>query len=121
MQNSPLSPALPIRLHLQAIHPARNIARHYAIEASADLFGHWIVELNWGRIGTRGQGRRVSFEDALEATCFVQGTLIRRASAERRIGAPYVLARCLHVPSLMTSMNLLIALQHESRTFRLQG
>ena len=89
MQNSPLSSALPISLHLQAIDPARNIARRYAIEASADLFGHIIIDLHWGRIGTKGQGRTVSFAHVPDATRFVRQTLNRRARAKKRIGVPY--------------------------------
>jgi predicted DNA-binding WGR domain protein len=89
MQISPLPPVLPIRLHLQAIDSARNIARRYAIEASADLFGHVIVDLHWGRIGTKGQGRTVSFAQAQDATRFVRQTLNRRASAKKRLGVGY--------------------------------
>ena len=89
MQTSPVSPALAIRLHLQAIDPARNIARRYAIEASADLFGHIIVDLHWGRIGTKGQGRTISFAYVPDATRFVRQTLNRRASATKRIGVGY--------------------------------
>jgi predicted DNA-binding WGR domain protein len=89
MQISPLSPALPIRLHLQAIDPSRNIARSYAISASADLFGHIIVDLHWGRIGTKGKCRTVSFAQAQDATRFVRQTLCRRASAEKRLGVGY--------------------------------
>ena len=90
MQTSPPSPALPASLHLQAIDPARNIARRYAIEASPDLFGHIIVYLHWGRIGTRGQGRTISFVKDQDAARFVRQTLSRRASAKKRIGVGYV-------------------------------
>jgi predicted DNA-binding WGR domain protein len=89
MQTSPLSPALPIQLHLQAIDPSRNIARHYSIEANTDLFGFVIVDLHWGRIGTKGQGRTLSFARAQDAASFVSQTLGRRASAKRRIGVGY--------------------------------
>jgi predicted DNA-binding WGR domain protein len=89
MQISPLSPILPVRLHLQAIDSARNIARRYAIEASADLFGHIIVDLHWGRIGTKGQSRTLSFAQAQDATRFVRQTLNRRASAKNRLGVGY--------------------------------
>jgi predicted DNA-binding WGR domain protein len=89
MQISTLPPALPIRLHLQAIDPARNIARRYAIEASADLFGHFIVDLQWGRIGTKGQSRTLSFAQAQDASRFVRQTLNRRASAKKRLGVGY--------------------------------
>jgi predicted DNA-binding WGR domain protein len=81
--------ALPSHIHMQAIDPARNIARDYRIEVSPDLFGHIIVELHWGRIGTRGQRRWLSFESEAEAKRYVRGTLTRRVSAKRRIGVPY--------------------------------
>jgi predicted DNA-binding WGR domain protein len=77
-------------IHLQALAPERNVARRYSIALSGDLFGHWIVELRWGRIGTRGQGRRISFPDKGAASRFVRSVLSRRASATRRIGVGYV-------------------------------
>ena len=89
MQTRPLSPTPSISLHLQAIDPARNIARRYAIETSADLFGHIIVDLHWGRIGTKGQGRTLSFVEAQDAARFVRQTLNRRAGARKRIGVGY--------------------------------
>jgi len=90
----PFAPVLPIRLHLQAIDSARNIARRYAIEASADLFGHIIVDLHCGRIGTRGQSRTLSFAQAQDAARFVRQTLNRRASAKKRLGVGYEPRAC---------------------------
>jgi predicted DNA-binding WGR domain protein len=88
--NTPLHPpTLPGVIHLQAIDPARNIARAYSIEAQRDLFGHWIVALGWGRIGTRGQSRTLSFVHERDAARFIRTTLTRRASARRRIGVDY--------------------------------
>jgi predicted DNA-binding WGR domain protein len=84
------APALPSHLYLQAIDPARNIARRYAIEASADLFGHIIIDLTWGRIGTKGQSRAVSFVTQRDADRFVCATLTRRASAKKRLGVAYL-------------------------------
>ncbi len=74
---------------LEAVQRDRNIARSYVIAVSRDLFGVTIVQFSWGRIGTRGQGRRVSFADDAAATSFVSSLLRRRASAPRRIGVPY--------------------------------
>ncbi len=85
-------PALPLNLRLQAIDTARNIARGYAIHAAVDLFGHWIVDLHWGRVGTRGQGRKLSFALEQDAARFVRSTLARRDSAKRRIGVGYTVA-----------------------------
>lgn len=74
---------------LEAVSARRNIARRYTISISSDLFGAVIVAFAWGRIGTKGQGRVVSFESQAEADCFVQGLLRRRASARSRIGVAY--------------------------------
>jgi predicted DNA-binding WGR domain protein len=92
MQHACDTTPLPRHIHLQAIDPARNIARDYQIDATTDLFGHIIVTLHWGRIGTKGQGRTISFADAQHAVRFVRQTLMRRASAKRRIGVPYYVA-----------------------------
>lgn len=91
---SPIQPDTSIQqdrvIHLQALAPERNVARGYSIALSSDLFGHWIVELQWGRIGTKGQGRRISFPDECAVLRFVRSVLSRRASATRRIGVGYV-------------------------------
>lgn len=74
---------------LEAVDSARNIARRYTIATSEDLFGATIVEFAWGRIGTRGQSRMVSFSKQEEAEHFVRQLLRRRAGARRRIGVAY--------------------------------
>jgi predicted DNA-binding WGR domain protein len=90
MQHACDTTPLPSRIHLQAIDPARNIARDYRIEATTDLFGHVIVELHWGRIGTKGQWRALSFAETKDATRFVQAVLARRKRAKSRIGVAYL-------------------------------
>ena len=77
------------RLVLEARNPSRNIARSWRIEEHSDLFGWTVIEWCWGRIGSDGQSRKVAFERADDAHCFVRRLLLRRASAERRIGVPY--------------------------------
>lgn len=57
--------------------------------ASRDLFGASIVEFAWGRIGTKGQERAVSFDGDDEASRFASQLLRRRASAPKRIGVAY--------------------------------
>lgn len=74
---------------LEAVCGERNIARRYTVALSQDLFGASIVEFAWGRIGTKGQGRAVSFACADEASRFARHLLRRRASAPKRIGVPY--------------------------------
>lgn len=80
---------LPFRTRLQAIDLSRNIARDYSVDASVDLFGHWVVALHWGRIGTHGQSRRVIFTEQRDAARFVGSVLSRRKSAKKRIGVAY--------------------------------
>jgi predicted DNA-binding WGR domain protein len=78
------------RCGLEAVDRSRNIARGYRIRACRDLFGHTIVDLHWGRIGSRGAGLTVSFEDEGAAREFVRRTLAKRASAPQRIGVAYL-------------------------------
>ena len=79
-----------LRLHLEARDPARNVARRYWIETSEDLFGAIIVDYAWGRIGTRGQMRRVSFSTDREAERFIKSLRQRRLGARKRIGVAYI-------------------------------
>ena len=80
-------------LWLEAVDHSRNIARRYAIALSQDLFSSAIVEFSWGRIGTRGQSRTVSFAVRQDADRFVARLLRRRAGAPKRIGIAYVAVR----------------------------
>lgn len=81
----------PSSISLQAVDPARNIARHYQIDISTDLFGLSVVDYRWGRIGTAGQARRASFLSPCDAQGFAHGLIRRRAGAKRRIGVSYQL------------------------------
>lgn len=78
------------RIELRAIDSERNIARSYAIELSPDLFGSFIVETRWGRIGGRGQSRRVSFDQIEQARRHIAAALQRRATAKKRLGVEYI-------------------------------
>lgn len=99
-----LSPALFAPIELVALDPARNIRRRYEIFVSRDLFGAFIVEMRWGRIGARGQGKRLSFADPASAERHVAATLRRRGTAPTRIGVPYrLLSPCAPHPSLAMS------------------
>lgn len=75
--------------HWQAVDPERNIARDYRLSVTCDLFGWFIVEQVWGRIGTEGQGKVQAFEDAADARRHIAQVKARRLSAERRIGVAY--------------------------------
>ena len=74
---------------LEAVDRPRNIARRYSVALTKDLFGSSIVEISWGRIGTRGQSRTVSFAQGSEADRFIVRLLRRRAGAPKRIGVAY--------------------------------
>jgi predicted DNA-binding WGR domain protein len=76
-------------IRLEARDDSRNIRRGYRIERSVDLFGHHIVEWWWGRIGTAGQLRRLSFERSEQAARHVLALLRRRDTAPQRLGVPY--------------------------------
>jgi len=75
------------------IHEARNPARHclrqYGVEAGTDLFGVWVVEISYGRIGTAGRSRSYVVRDEGEARHLARSILKRRASAPRRIRVAY--------------------------------
>ena len=73
----------------EAVCRQRNVARRHTVALGRDLYGASIVDFAWGRIGTRGQGRAVSFASKDEAWRFARLLLRRRASAPRRIGLPY--------------------------------
>lgn len=78
-----------VRVELEARDPARNVWRRYALAAAPDLFGTWMVEVNFGRIGAPGRSRVSAHPDETEARAFVRRCLRRRLSAPRRIGTPY--------------------------------
>ncbi|MDB5555755.1 MAG: hypothetical protein JWL86_5739 [Rhizobium sp.] len=43
------------QIYLERIDPDCNMARFYALEIEADLFGHVLAVRRWGRIGTTGR------------------------------------------------------------------
>ena len=80
---------LAFRVTLEARNPARCCFRHYRVEAGTDLFGVWVVEIGYGRIGTAGRSRSYVLRDEEEARHLAQSILQRRATAPRRIGVAY--------------------------------
>ena len=75
-------------IHLRALDPP-HIARDYSIWMSVDLFGDYVVETCWGRIGSKGQRQRRSFPDASSARRHVRAIVRKRRGARRRIGVEY--------------------------------
>lgn len=52
---------------LHRIDPNLNMARFYRVEVTADLFGEYVLERRWGRIGGMGQHRSASFPSTSSA------------------------------------------------------
>jgi hypothetical protein len=80
---------LDFRITLEARNPARGCLRHYRVEAGTDLFGTWVVQISYGRIGTAGRTRSYVVRDEAQARRLTQSILNRRATAPRRIGVAY--------------------------------
>lgn len=91
MQHSPLPSPLASaqEIHLAAIDAGRNIARGYSIWIGRDLFGAWIVETRWGRLGTRGRGKVRVFREGTDAVAYLVAVLKRRQRARQRLSVPY--------------------------------
>jgi hypothetical protein len=53
------------------------------------LLGDWLVEITYGRIGTRGRRIRYAVQGEAQAKKPVRDTLRRRATARKRIGVAY--------------------------------
>jgi hypothetical protein len=76
-------------IQLEACDPEKNIWRAYSIAAGQDLFGDWIVELTYGRIGTRGRTKTILLPDETATRRYVRQCLKKRESAPKRIGVGY--------------------------------
>lgn len=74
---------------LEAKNPAKDCFRSYRLEAGTDLFGTWVVEVTFGRIGARGRTLSYSVSDEAETRRLVRTTFRKRSSAEKRIGVAY--------------------------------
>ena len=86
---------------LEASDPARDCFRSYRLEAGPVLFGTWLVDATYGRIGSRGHTVRHVAADEAQARKIVRHCLQRRATAPKRIAVPYQL-RELHDPGCWT-------------------
>jgi predicted DNA-binding WGR domain protein len=75
--------------YLQANDPEQNLYRFYRIEYGQDLFGQWIVEVNYGRAGCKGRSLITLFDSQKDAQSYVKQVLKRRQSSTGRIGVSY--------------------------------
>ena len=76
-------------IKLEAKNPEKGNFRSYAIDAGPDLFGHWEIEVSYGRIGRRGRSVTYSAPDDVAAATIIRQCLKKRSSAPKRIGVPY--------------------------------
>jgi hypothetical protein len=75
--------------YLEAKYASRNIHRVHLIAYGQDLFGDWVVETTYGRIGGKGRTIITVVNNVDEALKYVQKSLKRRQSAPKRIGVGY--------------------------------
>jgi predicted DNA-binding WGR domain protein len=75
--------------YLEAKDASRNIHRAYSIAYGQDLFGNWVVETTYGRIGAKGRTIVTVVNNEDEALQYVQKVLKRRQSSPKRIGVGY--------------------------------
>ncbi|WP_339765561.1 WGR domain-containing protein [uncultured Hoeflea sp.] len=57
----------PYRIYIERTEASSNMARYYAMEISATLFGDACLTRSWGRIGRRGQSKMHHFENENDA------------------------------------------------------
>jgi len=78
-------------IRLKARHPAQGRFRAYRIEAGIDPLADWVVNVTYGRMGTRRRHIRQLASDEPQARRIVRQSLKRRATAPRRIRVGYQL------------------------------
>jgi len=57
----------PYHLYVERTEASNNMARYYAMEISATLFGQACLTRTWGRIGRRGQSKMHHFDNENDA------------------------------------------------------
>jgi predicted DNA-binding WGR domain protein len=70
-------------VRLEARDAARNLWRAYTLEAGRDLFGAWVVEVSYGRIGRPG---RILHHSFIEMCLQLRPTLAGDETGTSRIG-----------------------------------
>lgn len=81
-----------LRLRLESNNHARARHRWYEVRLGRDLFGLWMVTIEYGRDGIRGQSLVYSAPDPKGARDIIGYFLDRRVSSHFRIGNRYRVA-----------------------------
>jgi predicted DNA-binding WGR domain protein len=92
-----------LSIRLRAYAPAKRRLRAYEVTLCPDLFGAWVVEKTYGRIGKVGRAKIRSFASWEDARADLRACLNRRASAPRRIGVAYEVLGVRGLPNLQPS------------------
>ena len=79
-------------IELEAGNPATNRMRRWSVELGQDLLGMWIVDVEFGRIGSRGRRLRRVFTDQPTAHAYM-GLGLDVAQQHRR-GSASPIAAC---------------------------
>jgi predicted DNA-binding WGR domain protein len=66
-------------IRLEARSAVHRCFRAYEIEVGTDLFGAWMVEMSYGRIGALGRSKARSFSTTEEAQAQVRNVAAARA------------------------------------------
>jgi hypothetical protein len=74
---------------LEARDPSLGRMSSYHLKAGTDLFGTWLVDVVYGRIGARGRRIRHVAQNKDVARKLVRRRLRRRATARKRISVSY--------------------------------
>ena len=80
--------AQPYHLYVERTNAEKNMARFYALSIEPTLFGDVCLVRRWGRIGTRGQMKAMSFaseDEAMALFAKIQRQKARRGYRERII------------------------------------
>lgn len=67
--------------YLEKRDPMKNLARFYSLVVLPTLFGEWVLQREWGRIGQAGKVRTLHFpsqEDAMRALLKLEAAKKRR-------------------------------------------
>lgn len=78
-----------VNIYLEARNPESRCSRAYHITMERDLFGVFLVETRFGRIGSLGRTLAKSFPEESQARSFIDKCLRKRQTAPKRIGAKY--------------------------------
>lgn len=78
-----------ISITLEARNPSRNLFRSYHAEISQDLFGDWLLDITYGRIGTKGHTIRQVSATAEAAKESLIRCLKRRKAAPKKYDCSY--------------------------------